>query len=141
MCDTEYREKKCTFAKEYKQNNRLKHFIGFINIYRRKDFLAFAVLVAINIVISCLDSLVAVIVYKENQQWTFRTQTFSSLCKNLSTHPDDDYATFTEWTVSVNEQGEYICKTRHATKIVEKIVEKQSLIRLSQGLEDTQYLS
>lgn len=118
----------------------MEHEISKVIIY---------IFVVSNILIACLVSLVAYSLVHENKRSVFhagaRTGITSVACNDLSTHPDDDWETFDKernrWQISVNRQGQYLCGTKNITDIVDKIVEKQSRIWLSSGLEGPQYLA
>lgn len=95
------------------------------------------VLVGLMVVLLALLTLVATFVFKETQQYRNDScaLSFSTPCKYLSMHPDDDYVTFQRqrntWIFSVNEQGEYICTTNNLTNIVDKDLHHLSIFRVA----------
>ncbi|XP_045161593.2 uncharacterized protein LOC123526487 isoform X1 [Mercenaria mercenaria] len=139
--------KTCFLKQKLKQNNDKGD-----ELWRKRkiNHLFTLISLTLNVILVFLVSFVGFSIYKDvrynlpllSQK---RLEEFSVLCEHLSLSPDDDVLIFgaskDSLSVSLNDNGKYVCASKNLTELVNKVVERETRLRLAKGQESQPYLS
>ncbi|XP_045161594.2 uncharacterized protein LOC123526487 isoform X2 [Mercenaria mercenaria] len=131
--------KTCFLKQKLKQNNDKGD-----ELWRKRkiNHLFTLISLTLNVILVFLVSFVGFSIYKDvrynlpllSQK---RLEEFSVLCEHLSLSPDDDVLIFgaskDSLSVSLNDNGKYVCASKNLTELVNKVVERETRLRLAKG--------